>query len=146
MNLLYNYYGGIMRKFLILIISLFIISGCSSNKTYEEISYSDLNNMLDNKEDFILFIGSDTCSACQIYEGTLNNVIEEYNVDVKYVDLSKLSDKDESVLTSEFPITGTPTTVFVVNGKEKDTHNRIVGSAKKSKIVEKFKENGYIKE
>ena len=95
--------------------------------------------MLDNKEDFILFIGSDTCSACQIYEGTLNNVIEEYNVDVKYVDLSKLSDKDESVLTSEFPITGTPTTVFIVMVKRKILIIGLLGVRKKVKLSKNLK-------
>lgn len=122
-----------------------MISGCSS-KTYQEISYADLNDKLDNKENFILFIGSSTCSACASYEVTLNDVIKEYGTDVYYVDLSKLSDKEESSLTSKFPITGTPTTVFITGGEEDDTHNRIVGSVKKSKIIEKFKDNNYIKE
>ncbi len=135
-----------MKKLFILIAIIFMLTGCGGRSTYDEISYSDLNKMIDNKEDFILFIGSSSCSACAVYEVTLNDIIKEYNVDVKYIDLSKLSDQDESVLVSEFPITGTPTTVFVTNGDEKDTHNRINGSAKKSKIVEKFKENGYIKD
>lgn len=122
-----------------------MISGCSS-KTYQEISYADLNDKLDNKENFILFIGSSTCSACASYEITLNDVIKEYGIDVYYVDLSKLSDKEEGSLTSKFPITGTPTTVFITDGEENDTHNRIVGSVKKSKIIEKFKDNNYIKD
>ena len=122
-----------------------MLTGCSKT-TYDEISYSELNEKLENKEDFILFIGSSTCSACAAYEITLNDIIEEYNVDVKYIDLSKLSDGDESALVSEFPITGTPATIFITDGDEKDTHNRIDGNEKKSKIIEKFKENGYIKD
>ena len=116
------------------------------NNTYEEISYAELNEMLKNKDDFVLFIGSNTCSACTVYRGTLNDVIGEYGVDVKYIDLSKLSKTESSKLTSKFPITGTPTTIFITDGDEEDSHNRIVGSAVKSKIIEKFKENGYIKE
>ena len=123
-----------------------MFTGCSGNKTYNEISYEQLNNMLDNKESFILFIGSSTCSACSTYEVTLNEVIEKYGTDVKYIDLSKLTSKEESELVSMFPITGTPTTVFITKGEEKDTYNRIVGSVKQSKIIEKFKENGYIKD
>lgn len=122
-----------------------MITGCSTKITYDEIDYKELNNMLDDKKSFILFIGSSTCSACAAYEGTLNSVIKDYGTDVKYIDLSKLSSSEEASLTSEFPITGTPTTVFIEKGDEEDTHNRIVGIAKKSKIIDKFKENGYIK-
>ena len=134
-----------MKKIFLLLISFLLITGCSSKTFYDEISYDELNNMLDDKESFILFIGSSMCSACTAYKGTLNSVIEDYGTDVKYIDLSKLSSAEESSITSQFPITGTPTTVFIEKGEEEDTHNRIVGSAKKSKIIEKFKENGYIK-
>ena len=137
-----------MKKILILITIMFMLTGCGKT-TYDEVSYSDLNNMIDNKEDFILFIGSSTCSACTAYKVTLNDIIKEYNVDVKYIDLSKLSKEEQSELTSEFPISGTPTTVIdirIADGKEEDTHNRIDGNARNSKIVEKFKENGYIKD
>ena len=102
--------------------------------------------MIENKEDFILCMGSGTCSACGAYEITFNDIIKEYNVDVKYIDISKLSDEEEGSLTSKFPISGTPTTVFITDGEEEDTHNRIDGNARNSKIVEKFKENGYIKD
>lgn len=126
--------------------ALFMLTGCGANKTYDEISYNELNRMIENKQDFILFIGSDTCSACNMYKKTLNNVIKEYGTDVKYIDLAKLSETEESSLISKFPIKGTPTTVFITDGEEKDTHNRLIGSAKKSKVTEKFKENGYIKD
>ena len=45
---------------------------------------------------------------------------------------------------NEFPITGTPTTIFVKNGEEKDTYNRIVGNKKFSQTEEAYKDNGYI--
>lgn len=135
-----------MKKVLIIIVAIFALTACHVNKTYEEISYKQLTNMIDKKTSFILFIGSDTCSACSNYKETLNEVIKKYNVPVKYIDLHKLSESEESYVTSQFPITGTPTTVFVTKGKEKDTFNRINGSVKSSKIIKKFKENGYIKE
>ena len=134
-----------MKKILILFITLFMLTACG-NKTYDEISYDELNKMLEKKQDFILFIGSDTCSACNTYKEILNDVIEEYGTDVKYINLASLSKAEESSLVSKFPINGTPTTVFITNGEEEDTHNRIVGSAKKSEIVNEFKENGYIKD
>lgn len=134
-----------ITKILILITIIFTLTACG-NKTYKEITYDELNTKLENKESFILFIGSDTCSACSNYKVTLNQVIEKYGTEVFYLDLHNLSDKEESAITGMFPISGTPTTVFIKNGKEKDTFNRIVGSAKSEKIISKFKENGYIKE
>ena len=134
-----------MKKILLVILILFI-SGCGVLKTYDEISYKKLNNMLDKKESFILFIGSSTCSACSSYKITLNKVVKRYGVDIKYIDLSKLSSKEKGDVTARFPISGTPATIFVVFGEEKDTYNRIDGNVRYSKIIEKLKENGYVKE
>lgn len=133
-----------MKKILLLI-GIIFLTACTSVKTYDEVSYKELNKMLKNKNDFILYIGSSTCSHCKEYKETLNKVIEDYNLDIKYIDISKLSEKDSSEFQSNYPISGTPTTIFIEDGEEKDTYNRIVGSAKYSKIVEKLKENDYIK-
>lgn len=134
-----------MKKIFILIVILFMFTGCGRS-SYDEISYSELDSMIDKKEDFILFIGSSGCTACAAYKVTLDDIIKEYNIDVKYIDLLELSDKEEASLMGEFPITGTPTTIFITDGVEEDTHNRIDGNLKKSKIIEKLKENGYIKD
>lgn len=137
-----------MKKIILIIttITALFLTGCAGPKTYDEISYSELKQMQKNKEDFVLFIGSNTCSACSTYKITVNKIVKEYKVDIKYIDISKLSEKEESELVSNFAFTGTPTTVFVTKGKEKDTHNRINGNQKYSKVIEKLKENGYIKE
>lgn len=134
-----------MKKIL-LIIGIIFLSACSSVKTYDEISYKQLNKMLDNKNNFVLFIGSSKCSHCKEYEVTLNEIIKKYNLDIKYIDISKLSEEEYSELTSKFPISGTPTTIFIEKGEEKDTYNRIVGSVKYSKVLEKLKENNYVKD
>lgn len=134
-----------MKKLLLVILIIFI-SGCSALKTYDEISYKKLNNMLNKKESFILFIGSSTCSACSSYKVTLNEVVKKYGVDIKYIDLSKLSSKEKGDVTARFPISGTPATIFIEKGVEKDTYNRIDGNVRYSKIVKKLKENGYVKE
>lgn len=138
-----------MKKIILTIlisISALIITGCGGPTTYDEIDYTKLKDMLNQKQDLILFIGSETCSACASYKPTLNKVIKKYKVDVKYLDISKLSEKESSELQSKFPFTGTPTTIFVKKGKEEKTYNRIDGNQRYSKIVEKFKSNGYIKE
>ncbi len=137
-----------MKKGLLIIstiVIIFCLSGCG-RVTYEEISYDKLNNMIEAKDDFILFIGSESCSACSSYKITLNKVIKKYHTDIKYLDISKLSDKESSELQARFPFSGTPTTIFITNGKEQNTYNRINGSEKYSNIVKKLTKNGYIKE
>ena len=133
-----------MKK-LIFVFILVLLTGCSFLSSYDEVSYKEFKNKIKNKDSFILFVGSSTCSACKSYKITLNKVIKKYNVDVKYIDLAKLSDDENSEFSASFPISGTPTTLYVKNGKEKDTYNRVVGDVKYSKIFKSFKENGYIK-
>lgn len=132
-------------KGIILIVVLFLFTACSVVKICDEINYKQLDSMIDNKEDFVLFIGSDGCLNCREYKMTLNRVIERYNLDVKYINISKLSKKEKEFLNSRFSFSKTPVTLFIKSGKEKDVYNRINGNAKYSKIVSKFKENDYIK-
>lgn len=135
-----------MKKILILIgivIATFCITGCDSPKTYDEITLEEVNKMINDKDDFILMIGAETCSACKSYKFTLDKIIKKYKVDIKYIDLDKLTEDEQADLQSHFYFTATPTTVFVEKGKETD---RMVGNKKYSQTVEKLKDNKYIKE
>lgn len=135
----------VMKKILILIVMVtaFCLTGCGGPKTYDEVTFQELNDMIENKEDFILMIGAESCSACKSYKIALDKIIEKYKLDVKYIDNDKLSDDEYADLQSNFYFTATPTTVFVENGKETD---RMVGNKKYSQTVEMLKEKKYIKE
>lgn len=128
-----------------LIIALLFFTACSALKMCDEINYKQLDSMIENKADFVLYVGSDGCLKCREYKLTLNTVIEKYNLDVKYINMSKLSKKERELFSSKLSVSKTPVTLFIDNGKEKDVYNRINGNAKYSKIVAKFKENDYIK-
>lgn len=131
--------------FLFPLVLVFIISGCG-NKTYDEITYKEFNELINKKENFVLFIGSKGCSHCDAYKVTLNKVIEKYGLDVKYIDISKLKEKEISNFQSKFPFSGTPTTIFITKGKEISTFNRIEGAKEYSKVKKIFEKNNYIKE
>jgi thioredoxin-related protein len=60
-------------------------------KTYKRINYTELNKLINSGERFILFIGSDSCSHCTIFKGTVDEVVEDYGVIVNYIDVSKLT-------------------------------------------------------
>ena len=57
-----------MKKVLLLITLLFMLTGCSSNNI-KNISYKDLNKKFENKETFILYFDG---TSDDILEDTLN--------------------------------------------------------------------------
>lgn len=135
-----------MKKLIILgLMCICLLTGCGKLKTYQEITYTEYNKMIEEKQNFVLFIGSETCSACAVYKEYLNEVIKDYQVEVKYIDLDKVTEDEYNKLKARHSFSGTPTTIFITDGYEKSTYNRINGSKEYNKIVEKFKENGYIK-
>jgi len=129
-------------SFMLLIV--FLLSGCS-NKYLKEISYDEYKKLIENKESFILEVMSTDCSACKNFEPKLKEVTEEYKIEVKYINTSKLSKEETNRLYKKTGITGTPTIIFYTNGKEETKSSRINGSVSKDKIISKFKANDIIK-
>jgi thiol-disulfide isomerase/thioredoxin len=121
----------------------------SNSTTYSNItqlSIDDLKVKIDNKDSFVLVISRDDCSHCKAYLPVLNKVGKTYNL--KFFDISQtnLSTDDLTYLRNVSNISGTPTTVFIENGIEKTTTNRLVGEVPEYRIVEKLKAMGYINE
>ncbi|MEG0026222.1 MAG: thioredoxin family protein [Bacilli bacterium] len=136
-----------MKKVLIVSVVLFslLISGCFNRPTtYEEIDYEIYSDMIKNRESFILFIGSSECNHCVAYKETLKQVIKKYHVDVKYIDISKMNESQKNKFKAHITFAGTPTTIFIKNGKEKSTYNRINGAQDYNKVIAKFADNQYI--
>ncbi len=136
-----------MKKFLIILsFVLIFVTGCGSKKftTYDEISYNDYKDLVSNKKTFPLVIGSSTCSACSLFKPTMEAFISKYNIDVKYIDISKLSTEESNSFMSEVGFKSTPTTVFYVNGKQESAYLRIVGSESLDNVVKAYTRMGYI--
>ena len=131
-----------MKKILIFLITILLV-GCGNPK-YTEINYEQLKEKLDNKETFVLLLGSDTCSACANYETTMTKVMKDTKIEIFYVNLHLLSEEDYNKVYSKFVVNSTPTTIFINDGEETTTYNRIVGSADYKTVIEKLKTLGYI--
>ena len=131
-----------MKKILICLITILLV-GCGNLK-YTEINYEQLKEKLDNKETFVLLLGSDTCSACANYETTMTKVMKDTKIEIFYVNLHLLSEEDYNKVYSKFVVNSTPTTIFIKDGEETTTYNRIVGSADYKTVIEKLKTLGYI--
>lgn len=126
---------------------LFIfMTGCGNKlTTYEEINYKTMMEMFEEKQSFILFIGSSDCTHCDSYKETLNKVISKYQVKINYIDISKLTLEENVKLKVFVNYTGTPTTAFIEQGVETSMYDRIDGDKPMSKVIEKLKKKGYIK-
>ena len=121
-------------------------TGCGKKNltTYHEINYDDYKKMIENKESFPLVIGSSICSHCAMFKPTMELFISKNQVDVKYIDLSKLSEDDYNSFTSLVGIKSTPTTIFIENGVQLSTEYRIVGSLSYNEVLAMYKKMGYI--
>lgn len=143
-----------MKKiFVVIAISVMILTGCNNKMDkYEEIEYNDFFNKIDNKDDFILFIGSATCQHCTDYKKTVNKIIKDYQVMIYYIDINKFSEEELSKFKTIINFSGTPTTVFIKDGKEISddkgnvTQYRVNGNLAYSKVVDKIKKAEFIKE
>lgn len=136
-----------MKKVLLLLVcAIILLTGCSGKlTTYKEVEYKKVNEMLADKEDFILYIGSSKCVQCTSYTIALNRVIKKYQVKVYYIDITNFTEEQEREFSRKFKYNGTPTTVFIEDGEEKTTYKRINGNQPYDKIVETLRKNNYIK-
>ena len=137
-----------MKKILcaIAILGIMFLTGCGKYTGYTELNFNELQTKLDNKESFVLVIGSSTCSACAKYEETMKSVIKDNNVEIFFLDLEKLSETEYSKMYSKYVIISTPTTIFIKDGLETSTYDRIIGAASYSDIVSNLKKHGVIGE
>ncbi len=138
----------IIIAIVIIFLIVFGIFYTLSSVGYDKISYSEFNQMLENEETFVLVVGKDDCSYCDIYEETMVKIIKEYELDIKYINTSKLSksEYEEFIGKLDKDISGTPTTVFIENGAETTYRNRIDGAKSESTVIDSLTAKGYIEE
>lgn len=114
-------------------------------KTYlNEIEYKELIEKIENKEDMVLLISQTTCTHCISYKPKLEEVANEYKLNIYYIDVDLLNDEEGDKLKSYISYSSTPITVFLKDGEETTVANRINGDASKEKIEKKLKSNGFI--
>ncbi|MCI8575668.1 MAG: thioredoxin family protein [Bacilli bacterium] len=111
------------------------------------ISGADVLEKIKNKETFILIRTQDGCHYCEEYKPILNRVLTENNIYAYELNTTNLAKEDQNIsneIEKLFHISGTPTTIFITNGKEQTTINRLVGSSSYSNLLEILKERGFI--
>lgn len=138
---------------IILLILLFVSLGIlyirkkeEENTLVYEINMQQLEEKINNKDTFILVMTQTGCIHCQSYLPTIKKVSREYGVTFYVLNRAKLSKEEYNRLNDIANISGTPATIFIVDGEEKTTLNRLTGSIEKSRLVEKLISEGYINE
>ncbi len=133
-----------MRKvflFFMIFFSIFLFTGCSSLK---EIDYSTFKEKLENKESFILEVVQTDCSHCKEFSPRFDEVLKKYELTAYKIDTQNLSKDEKKEFDSIIYVSGTPTVVFIDEGEEMETYNRISGAVSNKKIIKKLKQAGYI--
>ena len=148
-----------MKKIIVLLLSLFLISSCSSRvkideKNHKEVLYDVIEQKISNKETFVFYVGSESCSSCDDYSKSLKSYFDKNNDDVIYyldvydnfVKGSKYEQERINLANIAYELYGksfnyesdslyTPTTFKVING---EFTYAIIGSIIEEKIGDIF--------
>ena len=89
-----------------------LLTGCGSTSYLKRISYDEYRELIDNKETFILEVMKNSCTHCSKLKPKLEEISKEYELEIKYIDLDKLSDEDKEKFDQETGIASTPTIVL----------------------------------
>ena len=122
-------------KYLLIGILALILTGCSSSKVITDIDYSKLEEMIDNKESFILEVVQTGCSHCEEFSPRFKAVLKTNDEDAYSRNLYNMTDdelKKFNELTTS--VSGTPTVLYFEDGKE--TSHKINGAVSNEKIEE----------
>lgn len=133
----------------ILLASVLLITGCSNEEksTYlKEVTFDELYEMMNNEKSFILEFVQDGCTHCAVFTPRFENVLEDYQIYAKQLNFSNITEEEYSQIVSDFGTFGTPTVIFIENGKERTTINRLTGEPSEKEIIRKLTQNGYIEE
>lgn len=112
------------------------------------IGLSEYKNLLANVEPSIVVVGQSTCSYCIKTKLVLNQIADENEIIINYLNISNLTEEEgkelEASVTyfSENEGWGTPVTFIIENGKVIAT---LEGYNEKGKFISFFKEQGVLK-
>lgn len=142
--------NGLLTIAIILFIAIVLILIINYLNTPKEgkligLSYQDLQNKIEKKEDFILLVSQSTCSHCATFKPKLIEITKEYGIDIYYIDYDKEDEETIDQFLDEYHLSGaTPTTIFIKNGQQESLLNRIEGDLSKEKVLDKLKKLGFI--
>ncbi len=130
-----------MKKIVKVLLIALVLASCG-----KKLPTAELNQKLDNKESFVLYINQTTCSACAEFNPVLKEVKKNYQVEyydwVVDTDKSEKADIEALVKRLNLPESlATPTLVII---KEGTTRSFQVGFMPYRDLLDYFKTYGII--
>ena len=111
-----------------------------------DISYTDLESMIENHDKKIVMLGTEQCGWCLYQKPVLRKIVKDYDVEINYLNLGNLSSEESSKLSDlheDLASFGTPTFIVLEDGKVTVVDSGARGT---SAMVEFLKTNGFISE
>lgn len=132
-------------QIIIFIISGILLSGCTDTlSTVKELQYLQVKEKIDANETFILEVIQTGCGNCEKFSPRLKKILSENNIKAFSLNLSDLTLDEKKEFAKIANVSGTPTVLFFVKGKE-DVMHRIVGAVENKEVITKLKAMKYIK-
>lgn len=132
--------------FIAVIIALVVVAIVFSQdegKYIHDISLNEVVNKIEDKKSFILYIKQTDCEHCKAFTPNFISVLSQNNIKAYSLNISNLSEDENTTYSELFDVEGTPTVLFFNDGNE--SLIRIEGEQTKAKIKSKIKSAGFIK-
>lgn len=136
-----------MKKVIALILIALVLVSCAPKAAKLQYQPKEVTKLFEDKESFVLVMGSSTCSGCIVYKPRLTEVLNHKpEVKLVYIEMDLVNKADlvtfvEDVLKHE--VSYTPTTYFV---KEGVVTSFFVGDLSYADLLSKFTLEGFINE
>ena len=137
--------GGILLLAFLGIIIFLFARNRAEEKILIELSGEEFREKINHQDSFVLVIVQTGCHFCEEFKPIINEVIREYNLTIYSLNLTDLKDEEKTFLRDVCNAESTPTTIFIVNGEEETSLNRLVGRVSRSTIITRLESLGYIK-
>lgn len=134
--------GGIVLA-VALLFGLQFARNMSSEAVLPAVTTTELTTKLDNKEDFIVYIGRPTCSACVEFLPKVESAVTENDLTISYYNVDDAAAEDDTAknaMLDRLQIEGTPTLVAIKGGEEA---GRLVGNKSADELAAWLTEMGY---
>ena len=128
---------------IIALIIVAIVFSEDEGKYIKDISLNEVVDKIDNKDSFILYIKQTDCEHCKSFTPNFISVLSQNNIKAYSLNISNLSEEENTTYSELFDVEGTPTVLFFDKGNE--SLIRIEGEQTKAKIKSKIEAAGFIK-